>query len=241
MATQYARQPAVPCTLDELKGGSWVQNDGLVPSGVRTHRGMVARASAIGVIVERRGDTAFTMDDGTAIMGVRSFDAAPAPLRADIGDMVLVIGRPREYQNERYLVLEICKRLRNPAWAQYRKRELALLQNTMHIAPVMQRNDALVGHTMQNTALAKPSAMTDTPQAIAASTDDVAVVPHAAPTKNPFELLIMKIRELDAGGGADVEDILQALQFPDGEKYLRTLIEEGEIFETRPGKVKVLE
>lgn len=218
-----------------------MQNDGLVPSGVRTHRGMVARASAIGVIVERRGDAAFTMDDGTAIMGVRSFDAAPAPLRADVGDMVLVIGRPREYQNERYLVLEICKRLRNPAWAQYRKRELALLQDTMHIAPVLRHNDVPAAHAVQDAAIAISAAVTNTHQTTAATTDNDTAVPRSAPAKNPFELLIMKIRELDAGGGADVEDILQALQFPDGEKYLRTLIEEGEIFETRPGKVKVLE
>ena len=218
-----------------------MQNDGLIPSGVRTHRGMVARASAIGVIVERRGDAAFTMDDGTAIMGVRSFDAAPTPLRADVGDMVLVIGRPREYQNERYLVLEICKRLRNPAWAQYRKRELALLQNTAHIAPVMRHSDTPVTHATQNAGPLISDAAISTPRAIAATADNAVAAPHTTPAKNPFELLIMKIRELDAGGGADVEDILQALQFPDGEKYLRTLIEEGEIFETRPGKVKVLE
>jgi hypothetical protein len=221
MATQYTRQTAVPCTLEEIKGGAWVQNDGLTPSGVRTPRGMIARASTIGVIIEKRGDAGLTLDDGTSIINVRSFDTNPVPVRADIGDIVLVVGRPREYNGERYLVLEICKKLRNPAWAQYRKHELAagLPATQERGAPV-----APIEVPAHSVTIQKDESGED-----------------GSEVKNPFEALIGKIRELDSGSGADIEDVLAVLAVDGGDKYLRTLIEEGEIFETRPGKVKVLE
>jgi hypothetical protein len=229
MPSQFARQTAIPCTLEELKNGMWLQNDGLVPSGVRTSRGMIARASTIGVMVDKRSDAAFSLDDGTSIITVRSFDNNPVPVRADVGDMILVIGRPREYQSERYLVLEVCKKLRNPAWAQYRKRELEAGLRIEESAMRPMNTEA-----MTPLATVGPGEITGQ---ISIPADSVG----GEVKKNPFELLIGKIKELDAGDGADLEDVLSSLLLDGGEKYVRTLIEEGEIFETRPGKVKVLE
>jgi hypothetical protein len=65
------------------------------------------------------------------------------------------------------------------------------------------------------------------------------VPPPQTDQKNPYEVLVGKIRELDTGTGAQIDDLLPLL--PDAEKYIRTLIEEGEIFEIRPGRLKILE
>jgi hypothetical protein len=203
---QYARQTAIPCTLREISEGAWVQNEGLVPSGVRTGRGMIARASIIGVMISKE-EKSFAIDDGTNIISVRSFD--PVPVHANIGDIVLVIGRPREYNGERYLALEICKRVRNPSWVQYRKRELEC------VAPA-------------DVHVAAPSQVPVAP----------APVP-VEPVKNPFEAIVQAIRAFDNGPGADIEEVLAAV--PEGAKFIQTLIEEGEIFEIRPGRLKVLE
>jgi len=187
-----------------------MQNDGLVPSGVRTGRGMISRASVLGVIIEKQ-EMSFSLDDGTTSVSVRSFDAK-VPVRAGIGDIVLVIGRPREYNGERYLALEICKKLRNNGWAQYRKTELSLL-GTSAAPEITSRQEELapVAHTVQ---------VLET-------------------VKNPYETITERIRALDVGNGADIEEVLAAV--PESEKLLRSLIEEGEIFEIRPGKLKVLE
>lgn len=198
----FARQTAIPCTFAELRSGAWVQNEGLIPSGIKTHRGMISRASVIGVIIEKQAN-AVTIEDGTATISVRSFE--PKPVYADVGDIVLLIGRPREYNGERYMVLEICKKLKNPAWVQYRRREL------LRQAPVE----------------------FETPVVMQAPPEPVVNV------KNPFELVVETIRGLDSGPGADIEEVLAKV--PDGQKFLQTLIEEGEIFEIRPGKLKVLE
>ena len=206
---QYTRQTAVPCTLIEIRQGAWVQNPGLEPSGVRTDRGMIARASVIGVMIAKDEKT-FSIDDGTNIISVRSFD--PVPVLANVGDIVLVIGRPREYNGERYLVLEICKRLRNPSWVQYRRRELQWL-----VAP--------------QPSVAAPKHV----QVLPEITEPVPV----EPVKNPFEAVVQAIRDLDAGSGADIEEVLSRV--PEGNGFIQTLIEEGEIFEIKPGRLKVLE
>jgi hypothetical protein len=57
--------------------------------------------------------------------------------------------------------------------------------------------------------------------------------------KNPFELIVEKIRASDSGTGVQIDELMQIV--PDAERYVRTLIEEGEIFEIRPGRLKVLE
>ncbi len=198
---QYTRQAAVPCTLKEISDGVWEQHPGFEPSGVRTPRGMISRCSVMGVLVDKQ-ESNLAVDDGTHIISVRSFD--PVPVYAQVGDMVHVVGRPREYNGERYLVLEICKRIKNPAWVQYRKRELEQLYGKVTQAP-------------------------KTP------------IPVEVDAKNPFETIVGKIRELDHGTGADVDEVIAAAGLPDANKLLQTLMEEGEIFEIKPGRVKVLE
>ncbi|MFC1648330.1 hypothetical protein ACFL1B_02615 [Nanoarchaeota archaeon] len=53
------------------------------------------------------------------------------------------------------------------------------------------------------------------------------------------EDIITRIKELDKGDGADMEELSQG--FKNSDKILTTLMEEGEIFEVKPGKVKVLD
>jgi hypothetical protein len=201
---QIARQTAVPCTLAEITAGQFVQNPGLEPSGVRTNRGMISRCSILGVIIDKN-QTGITLEDGTTAISVRTFDQRP--ILANVGDLVLVIGRPREYNGERYLALEICKRLKNPAWVQYRRKELS------------HSTEFVVAH----------DEIQETP---------IPAIPATA-TKNPFEAIIDAIRSNDKGNGADIEEVIAAV--PGAQQFVRTLIEEGEIFEIRPGRLKVLE
>lgn len=203
---QFNRQTAVPCTLAELSSGAWIQNQGLIPSGIQTQRCMIARASILGVIIDKQ-ENSFILEDGTGLVHIRSFDAKPVPVLANVGDVVLVIGRPREYNAERYLVLEICKKLRNPSWIQYRKRELELM--------------AGISVPVQKVHVERP------------------FVEVNANTKNPFEIIMDKIRELDKGQGATIDDLVKVVE--NAESFIKTLLEEGEIFEIRPGIVKVLE
>lgn len=206
---QYTRQTAIPCTLAEIAAGEWVQQGGVAPSGVRTVRGLVARVNIFGVVVDKGQDASLVIDDGTASLRVRSFDPQ-AKVSVGIGDVALVIGRPREYNGERYIVLEICKKLRKE-WIPYRKKELAYFS----------------GFVIEEDVVEQPAGQ----PAQSVTVQDTG--------KNPFELLIDTIRRLDTGNGADSAEVIA--MHPEGERLLRALLEEGEVFEIRPGRIKVLE
>jgi hypothetical protein len=58
---------------------------------------------------------------------------------------------------------------------------------------------------------------------------------------NHYQNILAFIRDLDSGDGADIGEVIKRSAIPNGENIIRKLIEEGEIFEFRPGKLKILE
>ena len=49
------------------------------------------------------------------------------------------------------------------------------------------------------------------------------------------------VKSLDRGDGADFNEIIKKINKPEAEKLLNNLIKIGELFEIRPGKIKILE
>jgi len=58
--------------------------------------------------------------------------------------------------------------------------------------------------------------------------------------KNIIDLVLEKIKQLDKGEGADIEEIISALHHNETESTINNLIKEGEIFELKKGRVKLL-
>jgi hypothetical protein len=59
--------------------------------------------------------------------------------------------------------------------------------------------------------------------------------------ESPYQKMLNIIRNLDSGNGADYQEVIVTSGIKDSERILNTLLEEGEIFEIRPGRLKVLE
>ena len=59
-------------------------------------------------------------------------------------------------------------------------------------------------------------------------------------TVNYSEDILEAINELDDGDGATTSKVIERSSLDDPEQYIDTLINEGEIFEIRPGQLKVL-
>lgn len=57
----------------------------------------------------------------------------------------------------------------------------------------------------------------------------------------PSQKILNVIAILDKGSGVDVDEIVSNVKINNGETIIKSLIEEGEIFELSPGKVKLLE
>ncbi len=63
---------------------------------------------------------------------------------------------------------------------------------------------------------------------------------NAKPTVPKTTVVLSIIEKLDKGDGVDIDDIIKESKFEDCEKVIDNLLRNGEIYEIRPGKLKLL-
>ncbi|MBR9703223.1 hypothetical protein GOV10_04245 [Candidatus Woesearchaeota archaeon] len=210
------RQIAIKVTVNDLLSGEYIQKEGWTPNFVRTTRGPVSRANIMGVIVQEPEPNVFVLDDGTGQVRVRTFENPVTNLK--IGDSVLFVGRPRQYASQLFLNYEILKTI-NPAWLAYRKEELNHL--LLEEQEVVKKQETVIA----------PGA--DEGEEVVVSTGE-----------NLFVKVLDVIRQLDTkndGQGAEHDKILSLVDNKEAARVLTSLLEEGEVFENKPGLLKVLE
>lgn len=214
MTEQYKRQTAYLCTAQQLLEGKYVRKEGWDPSYMATDAGMLSRVRMAGIVVSVP-PADLVIDDGTANILLRTLEDTYPTI--PVGTPVLVIGRPKTYGDQAYLLAEIIKPLSSAKWVQYYKQHLDELQR--HIPSVPKDEEPAAEEPV---TVSEPSPGT----------------PKPLPSKAPS--LIEVIKELDPGDGAPVDEVITKAG-GDAEQKLKTLIAEGEVFELRAGKVKVLE
>jgi RPA family protein len=113
----------VPSALIYL--GEYKKQDGWNPNFVEVDGLKIMRVNMIGVVVDKDegiGYPSITLDDGFATIQVRNFDNTSMFGEIDVGDAVLVIGKPREFSGDKYVLCEIVRKIKNPKWMEYRKK-----------------------------------------------------------------------------------------------------------------------
>ena len=200
---QIRRETAIICSINDLLRGSFVRTEGWAPSYFATEVGNVSRVNLIGVSIERTPE-GILIDDGSGRILLRSFDA-PLP-EVEMGSLIMVIGRPRVFNEQKYVVPELIKKVA-PTWAEYRKIQLDNMPRQKQESPAEKR----------------------------------VAIKNDVPSQNPFQKIFDFIRDLDLGDGAELDDVVKRCGLSNGEELVRKLIVEGEIFEIKPGKLKILE
>jgi len=226
------RATARKCTIRDLLDGQYVQKEG-APNYVETPRGEISRINLIAAAVAKPGKRSLIIDDGTGHVEARAFDDESLFERVTPGSVVVVIGRPRQYEGQLYVVAEICKLLSGPKWLELRRAELgraSLTTSLLNKNKLWKQSDTADSQTSTEPKLEK-KAVNET---LKTAKGEVFV---AITSDRILEI----IRELDDGQGAAVEKVLAKAGRPDAETMLTNLLAEGEIFEIRPGRVKVLE
>ena len=120
------RQTAYKCSVEQLSKSKYVQQQGLQPNYLAFCGLKVARINLIAVLVSKEGNS-LTVDDGSGQVQIMLFEGRLKNLGLNLGDLLLVIAKPREYNDKRFLVPEIIKVLNNHKWLDFRKKELSLL------------------------------------------------------------------------------------------------------------------
>jgi len=207
------RQIAYKLRIKEIIEGKYVKEEGWNPNYVETSDGRrISRISLISTVVQKSEEgsspKSAVLDDGSSRISARSFENTKIFDDISVGDAVLVVGKPREFGNEKYLLAEIAKKI-NPLWIKVRKLELGDMPNSISAG---KNNDFDEKNTRQ-----KKNKV------------------------NITEEICGIVKLLDEGGGADIEEVISASKIADAERIIRSLLEGGELFEIRAGKLKVLE
>jgi len=204
------RQTAYKIRIKDMLDSKYVKTEGFNPNYLEIHNKEISRINVIGVVVQKseiNNYRTLTIDDGTGKISARIFENNVLLDKVSIGQIVLIIGRPREFQSEKYILIETIKKV-NPAWAKVRKLELG--------KDAGDKNVLLDDNTKINNNEAE----------------------EVAPSSKIK--IVELVKELDNGNGVSIEDI-SSKDIKDFEKIIDILLKEGDIFEIKPGKLKVLE
>lgn len=214
------RQIAYKIRIVDINNNSYVKEEGWLPNYIAVGNIKVSRINIMGVIVSKDSHESgvpsqnFILDDGSGRIALRFFDGSAV---VAVGDIVSVIGRPREFGPDRYIVPEIMKKIEDPKWVEIRKLELAADDK---LRPVVSQS------------VEKQS---DDSGELSVETEEF------VDSSDKSTDIIGIIKKLDSGSGVGFEDISSKSNSVDVEKSIKHLLEQGDIFEVKPGRYKVLE
>lgn len=201
MQSSQPRQTAYKIRIKDILDSQYFQEEGWKPNYLLTKNNQkVSRINVLAIVVSKFEDAQknIVIDDGSGRINLRIFDSLKK--EPNIGDPVLVIGRPREFNQEKFIVPEIIQKIKNPRWLEIRKKELNYHQEKTEIKENKKEEES-------NTHL-----------------------------ENIFSL----IKKLDLGDGVEIEEIIKQSTLDQTEELIDQLLKDGEIFEIKPGRIKIL-
>jgi RPA family protein len=269
---EFNRAVAKISDIKSLKNGVFIHRDGFDPSYVETVFGQISRVNLIGVIVSKSSlEETFDIEDGSDKIRIRK-----SSLYSDIvidnfkpGDLVNIIGKPRDFNNEIFIIPEIIKKIKNKLWVDIRKIELSSLDVVCSEEKIKELKtekierkkiqkemedqkdklnkdffDADDDKDARKLLNEKKNNLTNNSSKLNLKEEDfdVSIKKNEEEASNPEIVLILNtIRKLDLGDGVDIQKILEEINISNGKSIIKSLLELGEIFEIRPERVKILE
>ncbi|MBT7903453.1 hypothetical protein HN587_06340 [Candidatus Woesearchaeota archaeon] len=245
MTDQFKRSIAFKIKINDVLNSIYTKQEGFDPNFVSFGKKQVSRVNIIGVVVSNsteENQVSFQnllIEDGTGRISLRSFETE-SKFDADVGDIVQVIGKIRDFNGERYLIPEIVKRI-DPSWVQVRKNELDFFYSEFYdtSSPVPTTSPNL--STSDQTEPKVEEEIVENVVSNQTTTPENTPSPKLAEPEDKATKLINIIRSLDSGRGATYEDVLEKSDNDSTDSLIKNLMMDGEIFEISPGKYKVLE
>ncbi|NOZ82815.1 MAG: hypothetical protein GXN98_03220 [Euryarchaeota archaeon] len=240
------RETAVKLEVRDVVEGNFVRSGSKESNYVLTRQGVRAgRVRLMGLVVSKfvSEDGKFasiTLDDGTATIAVRAFREIEPLMKLRVGDTADVIGKPREYEGEVYVLAECAWRVDDPNWELVRKLEIAIQKLSL---PVQSHAD----EHAEAEAVAAPQVQVTAEEGIEELVEEesIEVVEEEVPEEageeaDPKMLVLNLIEELDDGEGVKYITLLResGLEEDTLESVLNELLGDGEIYEPKIGRFR---
>ncbi len=193
----------------------------------------IYRINLIAVIInkEKVGMIAnLLLDDGTGRIIARLFEESKALQNVEVGEVVQIIGRVRVFNDEKYISPEIIKKI-DSLWLKVRNKELERLLmfkagNNTPESNTNEKNEANI--SSENSEEVSNNEISNEEASVIHNEDVL------------YEKLVKLIKELDRGQGVLIEEVIDKSPLKDTETIINRMLENGDIFQNQPGKVKVL-
>ena len=224
---QFKRQIAHIMRIKDILESPYYQEEGWKPNYIFYNETKVSRVNIIGTIItevmvqetEENKILSFDLDDGTGTINARQFTTMDTELSATVGDIVLCIGKIREFNGQKYMSLEHATKLKNKDWIEFRKKEL----------------EYLITPEQKQTADTKEGSQADE-QTVQDNSEDTEELSQTIGKQQILDF----IQSHDEGEGVAVDFIAKQLNISDIDAEILELLKQGDVFELKPGHVKLL-
>lgn len=197
----------------------------------------ISRARVVGTVVEKfvseLGNYAFVdLDDNTGIIRAKKFGDVKQLANIEPGDVVLVVGKIKEYLDSIYINIEIIRKvdlkyelLHNLRVIEKLKERKSIIEEIKQFYQSFGREKA-IEFAMENFDMEKEVAKT--------------IVDNFLDREKFKQKILKLIEELGKEEGVEIIKLLEILDVPEAEveKAINELLQEGSIFEVSPGVYK---
>ncbi len=243
------RMTAVKARIKSLTSGKFNPAQGFTPGYVMTGTGQrISRVRVLATVVDKfisesKRFASITLDDGTDTIRCKMFNATSIFDSSDVGKIVDVIGKLKEYQGELYVVPELVRAIDDVNWELLRELEIRAAEKKRE-----ERRKLVFEHQKQVSDMEElkkfmferfgiaPQDVEDIAQS------SVEEQPEEEPDNKAKDTVLKFISELDIGEGCDYAELLEKSGLKEDviDSAINELLVEGVCFEPKPGKIKKL-
>lgn len=233
MEDQQLRQTAYKVWISDLVNKSVKKEEGeWSPNYIELDNKRVSRVNIIATVVMKyisddKNYATLTIDDSSGDIQLKAWrEDVPLIEKIEIGEPILLIGKIKEYNSQVYITPEIIKGLEKMEWIDLRKKELSVLYGQREVK--------------------QPEIKQELPKE-EVQEESVKITEETVSTENAAEpdrqKLLNKIETLDKGEGADIVGVIAETKIDEEQanSIIQELLKEGEIFEIKSGKLKIIE
>ena len=245
---KYDRQVAIKTTVQQLLSGKYMQENEQTPNYLLTESNeKIYRLNVMGIVLSKEKQGAITnllFDDGTGKITLRVFEENGVVNSLNVGDAILSIGKLRIYNQEKYVAPEIMKKIDN-LWLKLRALELKELIGKKENF-VEEEKEKVVEESKENQneekvnskIIIEKEVVNESPKIAEEIEDEIVDVEEDELL--PVQKIINLIKELDSGDGIMIEELISKSMLNDTEQLIEKMLENGDIYQNLPGKIKVL-
>ncbi len=246
------RSTAKKVKIEDITNGEFANSPEGEPNYLNTPWDQeLLRVNIIATIVEKfvrdDGDYAtLRLDDGSETIrakawsdGVREFE------KYEVGDLVKVIGKVREYEGEIHLVPEVMREVKDPNWELVRELEILekrkkLLQEGKE--PEFEEEEEETGEETQRETRRQEDQAKEvgTIESLGESTDDE--IEKEEVSEDLKDQLLIALDKIEGEEGASLDDLAEEIEEPKSktEEVMGALLNEDKAYEPIAGRFKRL-